>query len=155
MKKMLIILFVALFCSSCVDTSQKEKNEIKKNIPPPMMASQEKNKSFNNLFLDSSDKISQYLYTDTPSEPDPNVQCFYPVEKNTFKQASTLACIHKETGNFTWKPGKGDAGEYEVTFTASDGNGGSDSEIITITIVERPNEPPIIFAKREKRKNIN
>ena len=41
---------------------------------------------------------------------------------------------------FTWDPTHEQAGEYEVTFTVSDGQGGTDSETITITVEETGEE---------------
>ena len=46
---------------------------------------------------------------------------------------------------FTWTPGVDDAGTYAVTFSVSDGNGGSDSEEIAITVSDVPdNSDPIL-----------
>ena len=42
---------------------------------------------------------------------------------------------------FTWTPGYEDAGTYTVTFSVSDGNGGSDTKEISITVSETCNEP--------------
>ena len=41
---------------------------------------------------------------------------------------------------FSWSPTHEQAGEYEVTFTVSDGQGGTDSETITITVEETGEE---------------
>ena len=37
---------------------------------------------------------------------------------------------------FSWRPGYTQAGTYLITFTASDGNGGSDSEVVTVQVTE-------------------
>ncbi|MBT7913764.1 tandem-95 repeat protein, partial [Candidatus Bathyarchaeota archaeon] len=45
------------------------------------------------------------------------------------------------TGNtFSWTPSSGQAGSYNVTLTVSDGRGGTDSKVATITVVAPP--PP-------------
>ena len=44
---------------------------------------------------------------------------------------------------FQWTPVRGEAGTYEVTFTVNDGKGGTDREIITIT-VEKTNQAPVL-----------
>ena len=46
---------------------------------------------------------------------------------------------------FMWTPTHEQAGAYEVTFTVSDGRGGTDSETITIT-VEETNRAPVLAA---------
>ncbi|MCH7948697.1 MAG: putative Ig domain-containing protein, partial [candidate division Zixibacteria bacterium] len=48
-----------------------------------------------------------------------------------------------DTGSFSWTPGFAEAGVYNVTFIASDGSL-ADSEIVTITVIESGNEPPIL-----------
>jgi len=42
--------------------------------------------------------------------------------------------LNSITGAFTWTPNYIQAGSYPVTFTVSDGKGGTDSEVVTITI---------------------
>ncbi len=44
---------------------------------------------------------------------------------------------------FTWVPGFNQAGTYRVTFSLSDGKGGTDSETITITVTDT-NRPPVL-----------
>ncbi len=47
-----------------------------------------------------------------------------------------------QTGIFRWRPTYSDSGQYNVTFNATDGRGGSDSEIITISVTDY-SPPPI------------
>jgi len=54
----------------------------------------------------------------------------------------TGATLDPQTGEFAWTPSYTQAGSYQVTFRASDGNSW-DSEIITITI-NNVNRPPVI-----------
>ena len=51
---------------------------------------------------------------------------------------------------FTWDPTHEQAGAYEVTFTVSDGRGGTDSETVTIT-VEETNRAPVLAAIGDQR----
>ncbi|MCA9402166.1 MAG: tandem-95 repeat protein [Candidatus Omnitrophica bacterium] len=44
------------------------------------------------------------------------------------------ATIDPSTGAFSWTPQSGDEGPHVVTFTVDDGNGGTDSEPVTITV---------------------
>lgn len=46
----------------------------------------------------------------------------------------TGATLNPSTGDFSWTPQSGDEGTYDVTFTVDDDNGGSDSELVTITV---------------------
>jgi hypothetical protein len=51
------------------------------------------------------------------------------------------AKLNSSTGVFKWKPYVGQKGNYSLTFTVSDGKGGTDSEEVFIT-VKRVNRPP-------------
>jgi hypothetical protein len=42
--------------------------------------------------------------------------------------------LNSTTGAFTWTPNYIQSGSHSVTFSVSDGNGGTDSEVVTITI---------------------
>jgi hypothetical protein len=48
------------------------------------------------------------------------------------------------TGIFDWTPSFIDAGVYPVTFYAEDALGAIDSEVVTITVVEVGNQPPVL-----------
>jgi hypothetical protein len=50
---------------------------------------------------------------------------------------------------FSWTPSYSQAGSYSVTFGVNDGQGGADSEIITIT-VNNVNRPPVLAAISNK-----
>ena len=47
------------------------------------------------------------------------------------------ANFNSSTRTFQWIPAFGDAGNYSVTFTASDSKGGEDSETITINVINK------------------
>lgn len=53
------------------------------------------------------------------------------------------ASFDAETGAFDWTPGYDQAGAYTVTFTAGDGNGGSDTESVSIQ-VDNTNRAPVL-----------
>ncbi len=55
------------------------------------------------------------------------------------------ATLNESNGKFSWIPTGAQLGEHIVTFTVEDGNGGFDSETITITVTESPvNNPPVL-----------
>ncbi|MDI6794288.1 MAG: PKD domain-containing protein, partial [bacterium] len=63
------------------------------------------------------------------------------------------ATLNGATGTFTWTPNYTQAGTYSgIVFTVSDGKGGSDSEAITITIVE-VNRCPVLASIGNKTVN--
>jgi hypothetical protein len=47
------------------------------------------------------------------------------------------ANFNSSTRTFQWIPAFGDAGNYSITFTASDSKGGEDSETITISVITK------------------
>jgi hypothetical protein len=59
---------------------------------------------------------------------------------NTLPSGATL---NSSTGAFSWTPSYSQAGSYSITFSVSDGNGGTDSETITIT-VNNVNRAPVL-----------
>ena len=54
------------------------------------------------------------------------------------------ASFDTATGDFSWTPGTGDAGTYNVTFTATDSAGQSDDEVVIITVSTSTNAPPVL-----------
>ncbi|MCX5701718.1 MAG: putative Ig domain-containing protein [Candidatus Omnitrophica bacterium] len=58
----------------------------------------------------------------------------------------TGASFNASTRVFSWTPTLSQAGSYSVTFSVSDGNGGSDSEAISITVqdINTDTEPPFV-----------
>ncbi len=66
----------------------------------------------------------------------------------TFKAENlpTGAEFDVDTQVFGWTPTIDDVGTYDVTFSVDDGNGGTDSETITITVTEKPNTDPVLEA---------
>ncbi|MFH1414320.1 MAG: PKD domain-containing protein, partial [Candidatus Omnitrophota bacterium] len=53
------------------------------------------------------------------------------------------AALGSSTGAFFWTPTYAQSGEHSVTFSVSDGNGGTDSEVVTIT-VSNVNRAPVL-----------
>ncbi len=53
------------------------------------------------------------------------------------------ATLNSASGSFTWTPDFAQAGIYPVTFTVSDNSGGTNSEIVIIT-VNNVNRPPVL-----------
>ncbi|HSH00174.1 MAG TPA: putative Ig domain-containing protein, partial [candidate division Zixibacteria bacterium] len=47
-------------------------------------------------------------------------------------------------GTFDWTPGFLESGVYQVTFTATDGGGLLDSEVVSITVTEAGNQAPVL-----------
>ena len=64
------------------------------------------------------------------------------------------ASLNSPTGDFVWVPDYTQAESYPVTFTVNDGNGGTDSESITIT-VNNTNRAPVLAAIGNKNINEN
>ena len=58
------------------------------------------------------------------------------------------------TGQFTWTPTNGQQGSYPVTFMAMDNQGGSDSEMITITVTDAVNNPPVLTPIGDRTVNV-
>ncbi|MAF11805.1 hypothetical protein CMK11_15265, partial [Candidatus Poribacteria bacterium] len=50
--------------------------------------------------------------------------------------------LAQATGAFRWTPQVGQAGEYNLTFTVDDGEGGTDTARVTLDVEELDNEPP-------------
>jgi len=48
------------------------------------------------------------------------------------------------TGEVKWRPSNNDVGVHLVNFSVTDGNGGTDFEVVTIT-VHNVNDPPVLF----------
>lgn len=44
-------------------------------------------------------------------------------------------------GEFSWMPGDGQSGSYDIIFTVSDGQGGEDSESVNVTVTDVDDEP--------------
>lgn len=61
----------------------------------------------------------------------------------TYGTNATFGTFDSGTGLFTWVTGYADAGDYSVNFSVSDGDGGTDWEVITITVLN-VNRVPLI-----------
>ncbi len=64
------------------------------------------------------------------------------------------ASLNSSSGAFSWTPSYTQSGSYSMTFSVSDGNGGTDSEAITIT-VSNVNRAPVLTAIGNKAVNEN
>ena len=62
------------------------------------------------------------------------------------------ASIHQDTGVFSWTPSESQDGTHTITVRVEDGNGGSDSEAITVT-VDEVNEDPVLASVGSKQVN--
>ncbi|SYZ71886.1 Conserved repeat protein (fragment) [Candidatus Zixiibacteriota bacterium] len=64
---------------------------------------------------------------------------------------------HNGTGTFAWTPLFNQAGSYDITFRATDDSLAVDSEIVTITVNDAGNQPPILAAvgNRSTTENVN
>ena len=62
------------------------------------------------------------------------------------------ASIHQDTGVFSWTPSESQDGTHTITVRVEDGNGGSDSEAITVTVNE-VNEDPVLASVGSKQVN--
>ena len=87
---------------------------------------------------------------------DPNTLSFYPVSSEGHVSTSPfylhqLPQIKNDDGSGTrkaiawWRPNH--AGIYKVQFKVTDTGGLSDTEDVTITVLQSTNTPPILFAK--------
>jgi len=52
--------------------------------------------------------------------------------------------FNQQTGLFSWRPTYNDAGQYVVTFSVTDGRGGSDFQAVTITVLNKPTPPKML-----------
>ena len=68
-----------------------------------------------------------------------------PVDRLTFGENSDMFDIDAETGTVEWHPENGDVGFHRVNFTVSDGNGGSDHEVVNITVHNVNDAPVLLF----------
>ncbi|MCP4525578.1 MAG: tandem-95 repeat protein, partial [Aestuariibacter sp.] len=61
------------------------------------------------------------------------------------------------TGTFNWTPSFIQAGPYDITFTATDDSSAVDNEIVTITVSEAGNQPPVLatIGPRSTDENVN
>ena len=64
--------------------------------------------------------------------------------------APTEASIDRNTGAFSWTPSESQDGTHTITVRVEDGNGGSDSEAITVT-VDEVNVAPVLASVGSKQ----
>jgi len=76
------------------------------------------------------------------SDPDGTIPA---LTTSTLPGTATFTDAGDGTGAFTWTPSFTDAGSYPVTFYAGDGVA-TDSEIVTITVLEAGNQTPVLAA---------
>ncbi len=89
----------------------------------------------------------------TASDPDATIPA---LTTSALPTGATFVNNGNGTGTFNWTPGFTQAGIYNVTFRASDGVQ-VDTELISITVVEAGNQPPVLAAIGNKSitENIN
>ena len=63
----------------------------------------------------------------------------------TFSASIIPAGASLVNGTFTWTPTSAQIGVHAVTFTAADSNGGTDSEVVTITVAAVASPAIIVF----------
>ena len=78
----------------------------------------------------------------TASDPDATIPA---LTTSTLPGGATFTDNGNGTGTFDWTPGYTQAGVYPVTFFASDG-ALVDSEVVTITVTDAGNQPPVLAA---------
>lgn len=78
----------------------------------------------------------------TASDPDATIPV---LSTSPLPGTATFTDNTDGTGTFDWTPGFAEAGTYDVTFYASDGTE-IDSEIVTITVNDAGNQPPVLAA---------
>ena len=104
------------------------------------------------------------LIEDTTWPPfpiDEEVQMFFPrsetghVSSSPFYMRNHRISPSQIEGLACWMPMDGDEGVYHILFRATDSNGNTAEQEVTITVLKR-NDPPSIFAKYEiKNNNVN
>jgi hypothetical protein len=89
-------------------------------------------------------EATQLSFTATASDAD------VPPETLTYSLSGSVpagAVIDANTGVFTWTPSEAQGpGTYTFDVVVSDGQGGSDSEMITVTVSEGANQAPVLDA---------
>jgi phage-related protein len=85
------------------------------------------------------------------SDPDGTIPSF---TTSTLPTGATFIDNGNATGTFSWTPTYIQAGSYNITFYAGDGSL-RDSEIVTITVIEAGNQPPVLSAVGAKSVNEN
>ena len=86
----------------------------------------------------SVDELATLVFTATASDDDDDTLTF-----SLASDAPAGASINPTTGEFIWTPTELQDGTHSITVRVSDGNGGSDSETITVTVSE-VNEDPVL-----------
>ncbi len=81
-------------------------------------------------------------FTVSASDPDETIPA---LTTSTIPVGASFVDNHNGTGSFNWTPAYTQAGSYFVIFYASDGIA-SDSEVVSITVTESGNQPPVLFA---------
>ena len=86
---------------------------------------------------------STLLVTVTATDPDATfpVLTAAPLPTN-----ATFSDNGDGTGDFSFTPGFTQAGTYDITFTATDDSGVVASELVTVTVTEGGNQPPVLAA---------
>jgi lysophospholipase L1-like esterase len=104
------------------------------------------------LFVDLTDKSvveGSFLTFQVLAEDDDNDPITY-----SEQDRPSGASFNVNSRTFSWQPTIQQSGVYNVTFIASDDKGGSDVEIITITVINN-NHPPVITASTPTNSQLN
>ncbi|PWB68849.1 hypothetical protein C3F09_10930, partial [candidate division GN15 bacterium] len=81
-------------------------------------------------------------FTISATDPDGTTPTF---TTSTLPTGATFVNNGNGTGTFSWTPGFTQSGSYPVTFRATDGTL-LDTEIVTITVIDAGNQPPVLAA---------
>ncbi|MCB2230188.1 tandem-95 repeat protein [bacterium] len=86
---------------------------------------------------------TELAFTVTASDPDGTIPTItaLPLPTN-----ATLTDNGDGTASFSFTPDFNQSGVYNITFTATDDSSATDAEIVTVTITEAGNQPPVLAA---------
>ena len=91
----------------------------------------------------SVDELASLAFTATATDGDVIGGTADTLEFSLGAGAPTGASINQNTGAFSWTPSESQDGTHAITIQVEDGNGGSDSEAVTVTVSE-VNEDPVL-----------
>jgi len=139
-----IVVFYATDDSSAVDSESVTISIAQKSNEPPILASIGDQSTTENVPL--SFAVSA---TDVESTP--------ALTTTTLPSGATFTDHGDGTGSFDWMPTFLQAGNYPVTFYATDDSSAVDSEAITITVLEAGNQPPVLasIGDQSTTENVN
>ena len=98
------------------------------------------------------DELEELTFTATASDGDVIGGTADSLEFSLGAGAPTGASINQNTGAFSWTPSESQDGMHTITIRVEDGNGGSDSEAVTVTVSE-VNADPVLASVGSKSVN--